>query len=45
MKFDLLFDPKTIFKSRSGIAWNCALMLPYNYMRKHYGRQYIALTK
>ena len=38
----LLYDPKTTFKSRSEIACNYALMLPYNYMRKHYGRHYIA---
>ena len=32
----------TTFKSRLEIAWNYALMLPYNYMRNHYGRHYIA---
>ena len=26
-------------------AWNNALMLPYNYMRNHYRRHYIALPK
>ena len=42
----LLYDPKTTFKSRLEIAWNYALMLPYNYyMRNHYGRHYIALPK
>ena len=33
------------FLSRLEIAWNYALMLPYNYMRNHYGRHYIALPK
>ena len=27
------------------IAWNYALILPYKYMRNHYGRHYIALPK
>ena len=43
--FYLLYDPKTTFKSCLEIAWNYALMLPYNYMRNHYGRHYIALPK
>ena len=43
--FYLLYDPKTTFKSRLEIARNYALMLPYNYMRNHYGRLYIALPK
>ena len=43
--FYLLYDPKTTFKSRLKIAWNYALMLPYNYMRNHYGRHYIVLPK
>ena len=34
-----------LLKSRLEIAWNYALMLPYNYMRNHYGRHYIALLK
>ena len=43
--FYLLYDYKTTFKSRLEIAWNYALMLPYNYMINHYGRHYIALPK
>ena len=43
--FFLLYDHKITFKSRSEIAWNYALMLPYNYMRNHNGRHYIALPK
>ena len=43
--FYLLYDPKTTFKSHLEIGWNYALMLPYNYMRNHYGRHYIALPK
>ena len=39
---DMVNDPKTTFKSRLEIACNYALMLPYNYMRNHYGRHYIA---
>ena len=39
--FYLLYDPKTTFKSRLEIAWNYALMLPYYYMRNHYGHHYI----
>ena len=45
VRFYLLYDPKTTFKSRLETAWNDALMLPYNYMRNHYGRHYIALSK
>ena len=45
VRFYLLYDPKTTFKLRLEIAWNYALMLPYNYMRNHYGRPYIALLK
>ena len=45
VRFYLLYDPKTTFKSRLETAWNDALMLPYNYMRNHYGRHYIALPK
>ena len=46
MSFYLLYDPKTTFKSRLEIAWNYALMLPYNYMRNHYGHHYtISVTK
>ena len=45
VRFYLLNDPKTTLKSRLEIAWNYALMLPYNYMRNHYGRHYIALPK
>ena len=41
----LFYDTKTTFKSRLEISWNYALMLPYNYMRNHYGRYYIALPK
>ena len=36
---------KLLFKSRLEIVWNYALMLPYNHMRNHYGRHYIALPK
>ena len=43
--FSLLYDHKTTFKSCLEIAWNYSLMLPYNYMRNHYGRHYIALPK
>ena len=43
--FYLLYDPKTTFKLRLKIAWNYTLMLPYSYMRNHYGRHYIALPK
>ena len=43
--FYLLYDHKTTFKLRLEIAWNYALMLPYNCMRNHYGRHYIALPK
>ena len=45
VRFYLLYDPKTTFKSRLEIAWNNALILPYNYMRNLYGRHYIALPK
>ena len=45
VRFYLLYDPKTTFKSRLEIARNYALLLPYNYMRNHYGRHYIALPK
>ena len=45
VRFYLFYDPKTTFKSRLEIAWNYALMLPYNYMRNHYGRHCIALPK
>ena len=30
VRFYLLYDPKTTFKSPLEIAWNYALMLPYN---------------
>ena len=43
--FYLLYDHKTTFKSRLEIVWNYALMLPYNYMRNHYGRHNIVLPK
>ena len=36
---------KLLFKLRLKIARNYALMLPYNYMRNHYGRHYMALPK
>ena len=42
--FYLFYDPKVSFKSCLEIAWNYALMLPYDYMRNHYGH-YIALPK
>ena len=45
VRFYLLYDPKTTLKSRLEIAWNYALMLPYNYMRNHDGFHYIALLK
>ena len=41
----LLYDHKTAFKSRLEIAWNYALILPYNYMRNHFRRHNIALPK
>ena len=43
--FYLLYDHKTTFKSFLEIVWNYALMLPYNYMRNHYGPHYIELSK
>ena len=43
--FFLLYDPKTTIKSDLEIARNYALMLPYNYMRNHYGRHLIGLPK
>ena len=45
VRFYLLYDPKTTFKSRLDIAWNYALMLPDIYMRNHYVRHHIALPK
>ena len=42
---DFNYCMTTTFKSRLEIAWNYALMLPYNYMRNHYGRHNIALPK
>ena len=47
VRFYLLYDPKTTFKSRLEIAWNYALMFPYNHMRNYndYRRHYIALPK
>ena len=32
VSFFSLYDPKTTFESRLEIAWNYALMLPYNNM-------------
>ena len=36
---------KLLLNLRLEKAWNYALMLPYNYMRNHYGRHYVALPK
>ena len=36
---------KLLFKSRLEIAWNYALMLPYNYMRILNGLHYLVLPK